>query len=155
MGPSSWPCAPLLLPALLLCTLGLVGCDGVAETDGDGRSGGGSGGAGGIGGLGGTGGTGGTGGSGGTGGAGGSGGGTADAGVAGLPFVYARAPAGTPPTQAELTAITDLYKDLLVQTCYFDVLHERVHGWPQSDPQGRYWYGTWRSGVGFEKSQGR
>ena len=90
--------------------------------------------------------------------AGGAGGGAAGGvggGAGGLPFTWTRSPAGAPLTPAELAAATDTFKDLLVQTRYFDVLDERVHGWPQSDPQGRYWYGTWWSGVGFEKSQGQ
>ena len=72
----------------------------------------------------------------------------------GLPFDYARPAAGTPVPAAELTAITDTYLDLLAQTRYFDVLDERVVGWPESDPQQRYWYGHWWSGAGFVKEQG-
>ncbi|HSO35851.1 MAG TPA: hypothetical protein VLT33_25150 [Labilithrix sp.] len=80
----------------------------------------------------------------------------ADAGGApGLPFPYARPPAGAPVSAAELTAITDTFIDLLTKTRYFDVLDERVHGWPRSDPQKRYWYGTWWSGVGLTKALGK
>ncbi|MEW5738026.1 MAG: hypothetical protein AB1938_03815 [Myxococcota bacterium] len=96
------------------------------------------------------------GGSGGGGGAGGGvGGGSGGGGVVGLPFTYTRPPVGTPVTPAELAAVTDTFKDLLTQTRYFQVLDERIHGWPQSDPQQRYWYGTWWSGVGFSKRQGQ
>jgi hypothetical protein len=80
---------------------------------------------------------------------------TPDAGVQGLPFTWTRPPDGVPETSAELRDVTDLYVDLLTRTRYFDVLDERVHGWPQSDPQHRYWYGTWWSGVGFTKTQGQ
>lgn len=72
----------------------------------------------------------------------------------GLPFTYTRPPAGQPVTQTELQAITDTYIDLLKQTRYFDVLDERIHGWPQSDPKQRYWYGTFWSGVTIVKQNG-
>jgi hypothetical protein len=72
----------------------------------------------------------------------------------GLPFSYTRPPKGTPVTPAELKAITDTYIDLLKKTRYFDLLEERNHGWPESDPQQRYWYGTWWSGVVISKSGG-
>jgi len=80
--------------------------------------------------------------------------GAADAAVVGLPFEYTRPATGVPVTPTELTAVTDLYLDLLTQTRYFDFLDERVHGWPESDPQQRYWYGVWWSGAGLEKNQG-
>jgi hypothetical protein len=79
---------------------------------------------------------------------------TGDAGGGGLPFTYTRTSVGTPVSAADLTAITDKYIDLLKKTRYFDVLDERVHGWPQSDSKKRYWYGTWWSGVGIEKASG-
>jgi hypothetical protein len=72
----------------------------------------------------------------------------------GLPFTYTRPPAGTPLSAAELAAATDKYTDLLAKTRYFDVLDERVHGWPADDPQGRYWYGTWWSGTSIVKTNG-
>jgi hypothetical protein len=73
----------------------------------------------------------------------------------GLPFAYTRPAAGTPLTPQELAAITDVYVDLLRQTRYFDFLDERVVGWPESDPQQRYWYGHWWTGAGLEKSGGQ
>lgn len=73
----------------------------------------------------------------------------------GLPFTYTRPPVGAPVSPADLAAVTDLYLDLLKKTRWFDVVDERVHGWPQSDPQKRYWYGTWWSGVGIEKQGGK
>jgi hypothetical protein len=73
----------------------------------------------------------------------------------GLPFPFVRPPAGTPVSASELTALTDRYLDLLAKTRYFDVVDERVHGWPESDPQHRYWYGTWWSGCGLDKSGGK
>jgi hypothetical protein len=73
----------------------------------------------------------------------------------GLPFDYTRPAAGTPVTATELTAITDVYLDLLRQTRYFDFVDERVVGWPESDAQQRYWYGHWWTGAGFEKTGGQ
>lgn len=82
--------------------------------------------------------------------------GTADGGgTKGLPFPYTRPPDGTPVSAADLAAITDKYIDLLKQTHYFDTVDDRVHGWPESDPQKRYWYGTWWSGVGLNKIGGK
>lgn len=73
----------------------------------------------------------------------------------GLPFVYTRPPAGTPVSPAELGAVTAKYIDLLEKTSYFQFVDDRVHGWPQSDPKKGYWYGTWWSGVGLEKTDGK
>lgn len=67
---------------------------------------------------------------------------------------YTRAEDGEPVSAQELADLTDLYLDLLRQTRYFDVLDERIHGWPRSDPQARYWYGTWWSGVRIVKQDG-
>lgn len=64
-----------------------------------------------------------------------------------LPFDLIRPPAGDPVTPAELTAMTDRYLEMLEKTRYFRSVDERVHGWPKSDPQGRYWHGTWWSGI--------
>jgi hypothetical protein len=73
----------------------------------------------------------------------------------GLPFSFVRPAAGAPVPASELAAITDKYIALLTQTRHFDVLDERVLGWPESDPQKRYWYGTWWTGAGFEKTAGQ
>ena len=62
---------------------------------------------------------------------------------------------GQPVPQAELEALTDRYLTLLEEIRYFEVLDERVHGWPQTDPAGRYWYGTWWSGITLEKQGGQ
>lgn len=72
-----------------------------------------------------------------------------------LPFSYTRPDVGTPLSQAELDSFTDTYLALLEGTRYFEFIQERVHGWPESDPQGRYWYGTWWSGVTVQKRSGR
>ena len=77
-----------------------------------------------------------------------------DAAPPGLPFPFTRPDDGTPETPAELQAATDELIALLVDTRYFSFVDERVHGWPATDPQGRYWYGTWWSGVTVEKSGG-
>jgi hypothetical protein len=73
----------------------------------------------------------------------------------GLPFPYTRPAVGAPVSASELTTATDRYLELLKKTRYFDVLDERVHGWPQSDPKQRYWYGTWWSGCGLLKAGGK
>lgn len=65
-----------------------------------------------------------------------------------------RAERGEPVPPSELTAVTDQYLELLEQTRYFQVVDERAHGWPESDPAGHYWYATWWSGVTVEKSGG-
>ncbi|MDB4994266.1 MAG: hypothetical protein JWM74_1698, partial [Myxococcaceae bacterium] len=72
----------------------------------------------------------------------------------GLPFPFTRPAVGAPVPAVELAAITDKYIALLTQTRHFDVMDERVLGWPESDPQKRYWYGTWWTGAGFEKVGG-
>jgi hypothetical protein len=72
-----------------------------------------------------------------------------------LPFTYERADVGTPVTAAELAAVTDHYLELLDKTRYFRFIDDRAHGWPESDPQGRYWYGTWWSGVSVHKQNGQ
>ena len=152
------------------CAL-LAACGG-EDASGDGGSGGsGAGGSGGTSAAGGSAGNGASSGSGAAGGAGGSAGSAGAGGVGGtagaggtagggghpksLPFDYERPDVGTPVTPAELTAITDKYLELLEQTRYFDFVDERVHGWPESDPQGRYWYGTWWSGVNIRKQGGQ
>lgn len=71
-----------------------------------------------------------------------------------LPVSFTRPDVGTPLTQAELDAATDDLIALLKGTRYFDVVDERVHGWPESDPAKGYWYGTWWSGVSVIKSGG-
>ncbi len=73
----------------------------------------------------------------------------------GLPFDLVRPPAGDPVSASDLAAITDKYLSLLAETRYFHVVDERVHGWPESDPQKRYWYGTWWSGCGLDKVDGK
>ncbi len=67
---------------------------------------------------------------------------------------FIRPEAGEPVPPEEITEVTALYLDLLAKTRYFDATAERVHGWPQSDPEGRYWYGTWWSGVTVTKEGG-
>jgi len=69
-----------------------------------------------------------------------------------LPVTFTRPDVGTPLTPAELDAATDQLVALLVDTRYFDVIDERVHGWPQTQPG--YWYGTWWSGVTVTKQAG-
>ncbi|MBW2459791.1 MAG: hypothetical protein JRI68_35195, partial [Deltaproteobacteria bacterium] len=72
-----------------------------------------------------------------------------------LPFDFQRGNVGTPVEQSDLEAITDRYLELLRDIRYFDFLEERVHGWPESDPQQAYWYGTWWSGVVVQKQGGQ
>jgi hypothetical protein len=68
--------------------------------------------------------------------------------------LFVRPQVGDPVSAEELLEVTELYLDLLKQTRYFQATNERVHGWPSSDPQGRYWYGSWWSGVQIRKQDG-
>ena len=70
------------------------------------------------------------------------------------PVSFVRPGRGDPVSDAELAAVTDDYLELLSGIRYFDVARERAHGWPASDPQGRYWYGTWWSGVSIVRENG-
>lgn len=70
-----------------------------------------------------------------------------------LPVGYVRPDVGPPLTPAEIAAATDDVIALLKGTRYFDVVDERAHGWPESEPTG-FWYGTWWSGVTVTKAGG-
>ncbi len=72
----------------------------------------------------------------------------------GLPLSYERADVGDPLDADALALATTHYLDLLDQVRYFALARERVHGWPQSDPEGRYWFGSWWSGVTVVKQGG-
>jgi hypothetical protein len=72
-----------------------------------------------------------------------------------LPFAYERPDVGVALSQAELDTATDELIAILGDTRYFEVVDERVHGWPQTDPGGKYWYGTWWSGVTVTKAGGK
>lgn len=61
---------------------------------------------------------------------------------------------GDPIDPAELTAVTERYLELLEGLRWFDLVGQRVHGWPIEDPRGRYWWGTWWSGVAIVKEGG-
>lgn len=71
-----------------------------------------------------------------------------------LPFDYTRPDVGTPVGASELADVTDHYLALLDRTRWFDYMENRVHGWPESAPGGRYWYATWWSGAGIELRSG-
>lgn len=71
------------------------------------------------------------------------------------PPVFTRPDKGEPVTPEEVAAATAQYLEILRGTRYFDVVEERAHGWPESDPQGRYWFATWWSGVRVIKKDGR
>jgi hypothetical protein len=73
----------------------------------------------------------------------------------GLPFPYTRPEKGAPIAQAAIDAKTDALLDLLTRTRYFGFVDERVHGWPESDPEKRYWYGTWWTGVDVHVASGQ
>jgi hypothetical protein len=66
-----------------------------------------------------------------------------------------RADEGTPVSAADVDLATDRVIDLLTRTDWMDLIADRAHGWPESDPEGRYWYATWWSGVTVEKRGGR
>lgn len=71
-----------------------------------------------------------------------------------LPFDYARADVGEPIPASELAAVTDRYLELLARTEWLDLVADRAHGWPESDPEARYWYATWWSGVVVRRQGG-
>jgi len=72
-----------------------------------------------------------------------------------VPEPFTRPEKGEPLSDAEVAEMTEKYIELLQGTRYFEVTAERLHGWPESDPQGRYWYGTWWSGVKVQKEDGK
>ena len=72
-----------------------------------------------------------------------------------LPFEYVREDQGDLVTADAVAAATEQYREILETTRFFAILDERVHGWPESDEQGRYWYGTWWSGVTIRKQEGQ
>jgi hypothetical protein len=157
-APAGFALELLVGGAALGLGLALVACDSGASDTGPGHGGGGTantsttstpGGAGGVlpdGGPG--------------GGNGGQAGETPDAGPQGpdpsiLPVTYTRPDEGTPLTPAELTAATGELIALLQGTRYFDVVDERVHGWPESDPAHGFWWGSWWSGITVTKLAGQ
>lgn len=68
---------------------------------------------------------------------------------------FTRPEKGDPVSTAEMGEITTMYLDLLSGMRWFDLLDERVHGWPESDPEQKYWYGSWWSGVRILKQDGK
>jgi len=68
---------------------------------------------------------------------------------------WVRPPAGEPVTPEALAEVTDLYVDLLVRLGWFDLLNERIHGYPDGVAPGRPGYGTWWSGVRILKENGQ
>jgi hypothetical protein len=73
---------------------------------------------------------------------------------AGLPVDFSRPDEGDPIDPAQLSAVTGRYLELLEGLRWFDLVGERVHGWPIEDPRGRYFWGTWWSGVDIVKEGG-
>ncbi len=71
-----------------------------------------------------------------------------------LPWSYTRPEDGAPLGAQEVSDVTDVFLDLLTRTHYFDFIDRRVHGWPESDPAGGYWYATWWSGADVVKANG-
>jgi hypothetical protein len=71
-----------------------------------------------------------------------------------LPFTYTRPENGAPIDQATIDAKTDELIELLTKTRYFGFVDERVHGWPESDPAKKFWYGVWWTGVDVVKQNG-
>ncbi len=68
--------------------------------------------------------------------------------------IFVRVQKGEPVSADELAEVTALYMELLVKTRYFAATNDRIHGWPADDPQQRYWYGSWWSGVSVTKAGG-
>ncbi len=71
-----------------------------------------------------------------------------------LPFIVKPADDGDALTDDERVEFTDRFAALLHSIRYFDFLDERVYGWPESDPEKRYWYATYWSGTKVIKSGG-
>lgn len=71
------------------------------------------------------------------------------------PPIFTRPDVGEPVTPEEVAKATEKYLAILRGTRYFEVVEERAHGWPESDPEGRYWFATWWSGVRVIKKDGR
>ncbi len=71
-----------------------------------------------------------------------------------LPVSYQRPDTGNPLTPAELTTATDELIAILKDTRFFDFADERIHGWPESDPNGGFFWGTFWTGVSVSKSGG-
>ncbi len=69
-----------------------------------------------------------------------------------LPFEYIRDDVGMPVSEADIAKATAQMREIVQEVPYFKYVAERVHGWPSEDPQGRYWYGTWWSGVRIERA---
>ena len=72
-----------------------------------------------------------------------------------LPFTYTRPERGAPIDAATVSAKTDVLLDLLAKSRYFGFVDERVHGWPESDPKKRFWYGVWWTGVDVHVQAGK
>ena len=68
---------------------------------------------------------------------------------------FTRPEKGDPVANETIAEVTDLYLEILEKTRYFEVLNERVHGWPRTDPAEGYWYGTWWSGITMTNVDGR
>lgn len=71
-----------------------------------------------------------------------------------LPVTYQRADEGTPLTPAELATATDELIAILKDTRYFDVVDERIHGWPEDDPAHGYAWGAMWTGITLTKAGG-
>lgn len=70
-------------------------------------------------------------------------------------LAFQRQSNNTPPISAgELSSATDAYISLLKGTRYFEVLDERIHGWPESNP-AKPPFGIWWIGVQLERRGGK
>lgn len=78
----------------------------------------------------------------------------ADADAITEPPLFERKQKGEPVSEEEMAEVTQLYIETLQGTRYFAATNDRIHGWPATDPEGRYWYGTWWSGVSVTKTNG-
>ena len=68
---------------------------------------------------------------------------------------WVRPPVGDPVPSEELANVTDLYLNLMERLGWFDLLDERIHGYPDDLVPGRPGYGTWWSGVRILKENGQ
>lgn len=72
-----------------------------------------------------------------------------------LPVSYLRPDEGNALSAAELTTATDELLAILKDTHYFDFVDERIHGWPETDPNKGFWWGVFWSGITATKTGGK
>ncbi len=69
--------------------------------------------------------------------------------------VFQRPDKGTPITTQEREAATDEFLTILKDTRYYGFAESRIHGTPEGNPQGHYWWGSMWTGVQVSKVAGQ